>query len=125
VGLAELLRGACLWQHIGWGVFFEDILMKYWRKPLDMDQVKVPHGEVVIIADRCKGCGFCVEYCPKDVLAMSDEFNRKGYHPPKVVKEGECVNCNLCEMICPDFAIYSVDANAKAEAEAEASKTTG
>jgi 2-oxoglutarate ferredoxin oxidoreductase subunit delta len=66
----------------------------------------VPHGEVVIIADRCKGCGFCVEYCPKDVLIMSEGFNRKGYHPPEVVKSGECVNCNLCEMICPDFAIY-------------------
>jgi 2-oxoglutarate ferredoxin oxidoreductase subunit delta len=83
--------------------------MKYWRKPLDIDDVKVPHGEVRIIADRCKGCGFCVEYCPKDVLALSEEFNRKGYHPPKVVKVGECVNCSLCEMICPDFAIYSVE----------------
>jgi 2-oxoglutarate ferredoxin oxidoreductase subunit delta len=82
--------------------------MKYWRKPLDIDQVKVPHGEVLIIADRCKGCGFCVEYCPKDVLVLSDEFNIKGYHPPKVVKSGECVNCNLCEMICPDFAIFSL-----------------
>jgi 2-oxoglutarate ferredoxin oxidoreductase subunit delta len=82
--------------------------MKYWRKPLDIEQVKVPHGEVRILADRCKGCGFCVEFCPKDVLAMSEEFNRKGYHPPKVVKHGECVNCNLCEMICPDFAIFSV-----------------
>ncbi|MBM3286742.1 MAG: 4Fe-4S dicluster domain-containing protein [Candidatus Eisenbacteria bacterium] len=82
--------------------------MKYWRRPLDFDQIKVPRGEVRVIIDRCKGCGFCVEYCPKDVLAMSDAFNVKGYHPPKVVKEGECVNCNLCEMICPDFAIYSV-----------------
>jgi 2-oxoglutarate ferredoxin oxidoreductase subunit delta len=82
--------------------------MKYWRTPLDLDEVKVPRGEVRIIAERCKGCGFCVEYCPKDVLALSEGFNEKGYHPPKVVREGECVNCNLCEMICPDFAIYSV-----------------
>ena len=82
--------------------------MKYWRRPLDLDQVRIPHGDVIIIADRCKGCGFCVEYCPKEVLRMSEGFNRKGYHPPEVVKSGECVNCNLCEMICPDFAIYSV-----------------
>jgi len=84
--------------------------MKYWRKPLDYDQVKTPRGSVCIIRDRCKGCGFCVEYCPNDVLVMSQTFNRKGYHPPEVVKQGLCVNCNLCEMICPDFAIFSVAA---------------
>ncbi len=82
--------------------------MRYWRQPLDADQVDVPRGDVIIIADRCKGCAFCVEYCPCDVLVMSEEFNRKGYHPPRSVKQGECVNCNLCEMICPDFAIFSV-----------------
>ncbi len=96
--------------------------MKYWRKPLDLDQVKIPRGEVRIIKDRCKGCGFCVEYCPKDVLVMSKEFNRKGYHPPEVVKQGECVNCNLCEMICPDFAIFSV-AIEDGEAEAETAES--
>jgi 2-oxoglutarate ferredoxin oxidoreductase subunit delta len=82
--------------------------MRYWRTPLDADRVKVPRGEVLIVVERCKGCGFCVEYCPRDVLVLSDEFNARGYHPPKVVKSGECVNCNLCEMICPDFAIFSL-----------------
>ena len=84
--------------------------MKYWRKPMDLDKVKIPLGDVKIIDDRCKGCGFCVEYCPKDVLVLSTRFNAKGYHPPEVIKRGECVNCNLCEMICPDFAIFSVQA---------------
>ena len=82
--------------------------MKYWRQPLDADQVSATLGEVIILVERCKGCGFCVEYCPRDVLVMSDDFNRKGYHPPIVVKHNECVNCNLCEMICPEFAIFTV-----------------
>jgi len=82
--------------------------MKFWRKPFDADIIKIPHGELHIIKERCKGCGFCVTYCPRGVLEMSDEFNSKGYHPPKVVEEGLCVNCDLCEMICPEFAIFSL-----------------
>ena len=83
--------------------------MKYWRKPLDLEQVTIPHGEVLIIAERCKGCGFCVEYCPRHVLEMSEEFNTKGYHPPRVKDEEACVDCGLCEMLCPEFAIYLND----------------
>ena len=90
--------------------------MKYWRTPLDRDEMIVPRGEVRVLRDRCKGCGFCIEYCPRDVLARSNDFNRKGYHFPVVVKQDECVNCNLCEMLCPDFAIYSVTVHAKAGA---------
>jgi 2-oxoglutarate ferredoxin oxidoreductase subunit delta len=79
---------------------------KFWRKPLDYDKLEIPHGELHIIKERCKGCGFCVEYCPKDVLELSTEFNTKGYHPPRMVKENTCVHCGLCEMICPEFAIF-------------------
>jgi 2-oxoglutarate ferredoxin oxidoreductase subunit delta len=80
--------------------------MKYWRTPLDVDRVRIPNGEVHIIKERCKGCGFCVEYCPKKVLELSDEFNSKGYHPPIVKDPVNCVDCQLCEMLCPEFAIY-------------------
>lgn len=83
--------------------------MTYWRVPLDNDRVEIPRGDVHIIVERCKGCSFCVEYCPRDVLEMSGAFNRRGYHVPEVVKSEECVNCGLCEAICPDFAIFSVE----------------
>ncbi|MGQ9796798.1 4Fe-4S binding protein [Desulfosoma sp.] len=33
--------------------------------------------------DRCKGCGYCIAFCPRDVLQESKRFNAKGYHPPK------------------------------------------
>jgi len=39
------------------------------------------------------------------VLEISNEFNVMGYHPPRV-KDEACVNCGLCEMLCPEFAIY-------------------
>ena len=81
--------------------------VRYWRVPLDDASMQRVRGEVVVITERCKGCGFCVEFCPREVLAMSTTFNRKGYHPPMVSRKGQCVNCNLCEMICPEFAIFS------------------
>jgi 2-oxoglutarate ferredoxin oxidoreductase subunit delta len=104
--------------------------MKFWRKPLDFGKIKIPHGEIHVFKDRCKGCGFCVEYCPKDVLEMSEEYNIKGYHPPLVKKPDDCVECHLCEMLCPEFAIYvvlkqEVEAANAATAEDEKGGLTG
>ncbi len=66
----------------------------------------MPKGSVAITAERCKGCGFCVEFCPTDVLELSSAFNAKGYHPPHMVHAEKCSGCNLCGMYCPDFAIF-------------------
>ena len=82
--------------------------VKYWRKPLDREQVKAPRGRILILKERCKGCGFCIEFCPRDVLEFSEEFNPKGYHPPRVRDPEACVGCGLCEMLCPEFAIFVV-----------------
>ncbi len=84
--------------------------MKYWRTPLDLATVTIPKGELRLLIERCKGCGFCVEYCPRDVLQLSSKYNSKGYHPPLIVKHGSCINCHLCEIICPEFAIFSLEA---------------
>ena len=68
-------------------------------------------GHVIVIEDRCKGCSFCIAHCPRQVLRISSEFNKKGYHPPEVIDASKCVNCHFCEILCPEFAIYSVDQN--------------
>ena len=80
--------------------------MKFWRRPLDIDEMVVPHGEISIISARCKGCGICQTFCPRDVLAMSTGFNAKGYHFPEVKDAGACLACGLCEIMCPEFAIF-------------------
>ena len=81
--------------------------MKYWRLPLDAEEQVIPVGELFIIVERCKGCDFCIEFCPNQVLESSPEFNCKGYHPPVMKADHECNNCGICEVICPEFAIYS------------------
>jgi 2-oxoglutarate ferredoxin oxidoreductase subunit delta len=63
-------------------------------------------GKVVILANRCKGCGFCVEFCPTHALEMSRDMNAKGYHYPSLVASEQCNGCDLCGMLCPDFAIF-------------------
>jgi len=78
------------------------------RRPPAAERIRVPRGELCIVADWCKGCGFCVEFCPREVLEISEAFNKKGYHPPRVVKAEACNHCEMCEMICPDFAIFTV-----------------
>jgi 2-oxoglutarate ferredoxin oxidoreductase subunit delta len=83
--------------------------MKLWRKPLDLDERAAPHCEIHLIENRCKGCSMCVEYCPRQVLKMSDKFNRRGYHVPTVDRPSECVGCRFCEEICPEFAIFCED----------------
>jgi len=65
----------------------------------------MPKGRVSIVVERCKACGFCVEFCPSHVLALSSAYNSKGYHPPHVVHPEKCSGCDLCGMYCPDFAI--------------------
>lgn len=80
--------------------------MKLWREPLDLKDIRVPHGEIYVLVERCKGCGWCVEFCPRDVLEVSEEINTKGYHPPRVVNPKACVSCGLCQLLCPEFSIY-------------------
>ena len=86
-------------------------------------------GSVQIVVERCKACGFCVEFCPTHVLALSSAFNAKGYHTPYMEHPEKCSGCDLCGMYCPDFAIFGfkspeaakpIDAPAKAATAAAA-----
>lgn len=84
------------------------------RTPLDSDQQTIPRGQVFLIPNRCKGCNICIELCPKEVLQESSEMNAKGYHYPEIKpgKDGACIHCEFCSMVCPEFAIFTQEAEA-------------
>ncbi|MBP3930834.1 MAG: 4Fe-4S binding protein [Peptostreptococcaceae bacterium] len=55
--------------------------------------------KLVLNANWCKGCGICVEYCPKNILKLEQ-------NTISVVDIDKCIHCGLCELRCPDYAIY-------------------
>ena len=62
-----------------------------------------------IDVDRCKGCGLCIDACPKKILELDTErINIKGYHPIHVVDEEKCISCASCARMCPDLVFTVV-----------------
>ena len=56
--------------------------------------------------DLCKGCGLCVDACPKKLIKLStDKINKKGHHPAELTDEVACVSCASCAIMCPDCII--------------------
>ncbi|MBI5244149.1 MAG: 4Fe-4S dicluster domain-containing protein [Elusimicrobia bacterium] len=74
----------------------------------DSEPAKKGKGAVFVQAEICKGCSYCIEFCPTHSLEFSQEFNSKGYHYPVLAKPEACSGCDLCGLYCPDFAIFGV-----------------
>jgi len=79
--------------------------LNFWRIPIDADRIKRINAEVYIEEELCKGCEYCVEFCPGGVLETSKKRNSKGYHPPEVIHPEKCTGCGFCQRVCPEFAI--------------------
>jgi 2-oxoglutarate ferredoxin oxidoreductase subunit delta len=62
-------------------------------------------GTISIDQERCKGCGFCIEFCPRKVIELSDRLNSKGYFVAAFDDGKECSGCATCAVMCPEVAI--------------------
>ena len=47
----------------------------------------------------CKGCGICIDICPKTV------YDRDPLGKPIMERNDDCTYCKQCLLHCPDFAI--------------------
>jgi 2-oxoglutarate ferredoxin oxidoreductase subunit delta len=66
---------------------------------IPMPSPKRRPSDIVVYHGWCKACGICVEFCPTHVL----ERGQGGY--AVVAHPNKCISCDLCELLCPDFAI--------------------
>ncbi|MFC1668624.1 ferredoxin family protein [Chlamydiota bacterium] len=60
---------------------------------------------IEINKDLCKGCSLCIISCPRNLIALSKDFNKKGVQYALYQRKGECTGCSLCALMCPDVAI--------------------
>ena len=61
-------------------------------------------GTVAFAVETCKGCELCIDACPQESLALSQEINALGYHYAVLVKDN-CTGCINCALVCPDAVI--------------------
>jgi 2-oxoglutarate ferredoxin oxidoreductase subunit delta len=53
----------------------------------------------ITINEWCKKCGNCASVCPKNVYSFNE------LEGPKPERTKDCIDCNMCVIMCPDFAI--------------------
>ena len=67
-------------------------------------QVNVGGGALprpVIDAEECKGCGRCIDACPRKVLRPRSRINHRGVQPAEYADAG-CTGCAICFYNCPE-----------------------
>lgn len=63
-------------------------------------------AKVTFNEDICKGCGLCIEVCPKKILKIDEKrLNTKGYNPAVMTNQENCIACAFCAKMCPDCVI--------------------
>lgn len=61
--------------------------------------------KVKVLEKYCKSCGYCVHFCPKNVLEIGKNRNGIGEFYPVAVRYEECIGCGICATMCPDGAL--------------------
>ena len=58
--------------------------------------------KVLVTEELCKGCGRCIDACPKHAITMGTEINQTSGLIPIHIDYGICNHCALCVSACPE-----------------------
>jgi pyruvate/2-oxoacid:ferredoxin oxidoreductase alpha subunit/NAD-dependent dihydropyrimidine dehydrogenase PreA subunit len=58
--------------------------------------------EVVLLPQLCKGCGRCIEACPKHGISFGTEIEQASGFVPVTIDYDVCNHCGLCVSACPE-----------------------
>ncbi|MFM0520368.1 MULTISPECIES: ferredoxin family protein [Caballeronia] len=56
----------------------------------------------IVDTERCTGCNICVRACPTNVF---DAASSSG-DVPVIARQDDCQTCFMCELYCPEDALY-------------------
>jgi len=97
-----------------------------------IERKRVPRELAVISADRCTGCGACIEVCPVDCIARVEQYAQTpGLQGFCEIDWDRCIGCRLCIrlpkkksdrytiLVCPWDAITMVPAGELPQAVAQ------
>lgn len=54
----------------------------------------------IVSAQRCTACNICVHVCPTNVFELVKDA------PPRIARQADCQTCFMCELYCPEDALY-------------------
>ena len=74
------------------------------RQPSSRPRIK-KHYRVEVDEKLCKGCYFCVRFCPMGVFVRSNAIGELGYNLAEVEFPEKCTGCKACLLFCPDMAV--------------------
>lgn len=63
------------------------------------------HNPARVRGEKCDGCAFCVDICPRECLTLVKNPARPRHKLVTVDEEG-CSGCGACQGTCPKEAIY-------------------
>jgi len=73
--------------------------------PLARGMVKTETMVASVHDAACRGCGFCVEACPYDAIALAEKAVNGDTKTVAVVNEVLCKSCGACSAVCLSGAI--------------------